>query len=72
MEKSFKEPKNKKMIIDYENAKKEGDEPIEEIQIDMIKAKKQFRLEINGIEIYFPYKPYHCQMSYMQKGKNYL
>ncbi len=41
---------------------------ISEIGIDLIKAKKQCRVDIHGIEVYFPYPPYTNQLVYMEKG----
>lgn len=65
-----------KMIIDYDYRSKaiandrNEDNKIYPIQIDQIKARKQFKLEISGIEIFFPHKPYQCQIDYMVKGRN--
>ena len=42
---------------------------INEIKIDFLKKKKQTKIIINGIEVYFPYPPYECQLNYMTKGK---
>jgi hypothetical protein len=81
MEKMLRE--KEKMIVEYEDRKerdygkkdKEGSyvkSTIQEIAIDPIKAKKQCKLDINGIEVYFPYPPYTNQLAYMQKGKNNL
>jgi hypothetical protein len=77
MDKMLKE--KEKMIVEFEDRKerdygrKEKDvgyvkSTIQEIVIDPIKAKRQCRLEINGIEVYFPYTPYTNQLAYMQKG----
>ena len=41
---------------------------ITEIKTDFIKKKKQTKITIHGIEIYFPYPPYDCQLNYMTKG----
>ena len=38
---------------------------LREIPIDLEKASKQTKLEILGIEVYFPYKPYEKQINYM-------
>ena len=71
---------SKKMLIKYENNENEtmkkeisddlnfAYERINEIYIDLKKAKKQCRLEIQGIEVYFPYNPYKLQLEYMEKG----
>jgi hypothetical protein len=78
MDKMLKE--KEKMIVDYEDHKerdygrKEKDvgfvkSTIQLIEIDTVKAKRQCRLDINGIEVYFPYTPYTNQLAYMQKGK---
>ena len=40
---------------------------IREIQIDSKLALKQKKLEILGIEVYFPYEPYENQILYMKK-----
>ena len=40
-----------------------------EIKIDPIKQRKHTKIIIDGIEIYFPYPPYECQLKYMTKGK---
>jgi hypothetical protein len=68
--------KNNKMTIDYEdgvyqnNEYKFGKEPkLYEIQIDAVKAKKQCKLIIEGVEVFFPYPPYTNQLAYMEKGK---
>jgi regulator of telomere elongation helicase 1 len=37
------------------------------IGIDYVKAKKHHKIEIKGIPVYFPYKPYECQIVYMSK-----
>ena len=37
------------------------------IAIDCVKAKNQEKIEIQGIPIYFPYKPYQNQIIYMSK-----
>lgn len=42
---------------------------INEIKIDFLKKKKQTKITIHGIEVYFPYPPYECQLDYMTKGK---
>ena len=46
--------------------KKEKD-PLREIEIDYEMALKQVRLNILGIEIFFPYQPYENQILYMKK-----
>ena len=40
---------------------------IREIQIDSSLISKQVKLNILGIEVYFPYQPYENQILYMQK-----
>lgn len=45
---------------------------INEIKIDPLKKKKQTKITIDGIEIYFPYPPYECQLNYMSKGNIHL
>ena len=40
---------------------------LREIPIDFEKASKQTKLEILGIEVYFPYEPYPNQKTYMEK-----
>ena len=76
--KNFSKTNSKKMIIKYEkedeNFNEEDNlkhtcERINEISIDMKKAKKQCRLDIQGVEVYFPYSPYKEQLEYMEKGK---
>ena len=47
------------------------------ILIDELKTKKQILLNLKGIQIYFPYKPYDIQIKYMEKiidslNNNYL
>jgi hypothetical protein len=65
--------KNNNMQIEYEgkssSTQSEKNKIIYEIGIDPIKQKKQFRIEIKGIEIYFPHTPYENQINYMTKGK---
>ncbi len=39
------------------------------IDIDKEKSLKQFPLKIEDIEIFFPYKPYNCQITYMETSK---
>jgi regulator of telomere elongation helicase 1 len=39
-----------------------------EIKVDFLKKKKQTKITIHGIEVYFPYPPYECQLNYMTKG----
>ena len=43
------------------------EQEIREIQIDSKLASKQVKLDILGIEIYFPYEPYENQKLYMKK-----
>ena len=45
----------------------EEEQKIREIQIDSRLKSKQVKLNILGIEIYFPYEPYENQIIYMQK-----
>ena len=63
---------NKNMKIDYEEktsgSNTDKNKAIQEIYLDIAKAKKQHRLEIKGIEIYFPHRPYENQINYMTKG----
>jgi len=63
---------NKNMKIDYEEktsgSNYDKSNTIQEIYIDIGKAGKQHRLEIKGIEIYFPHRPYENQINYMTKG----
>jgi hypothetical protein len=63
------EQRKEKLNIGYEEKEKDISKfNIPEIFLDLIKAKKQCRLEIMGIEIYFPYTPYQVQLDYMAKG----
>jgi hypothetical protein len=39
------------------------------LELDQTKRKISFQVEISGISVYFPYKPYECQVEYMEKGK---
>ena len=75
--KNFSKTNSKKMTIKYENEDESYVQEneldytnvrINEISIDMKKAKKQCRLEIQGVEVYFPYNPYKVQLEYMEKG----
>ncbi len=75
--KNFSKTNSKKMNINYENEDETFNqedninytrERINEISIDMKKAKKQCRLDIQGVEVYFPYNPYKVQIEYMEKG----
>ena len=54
--------------LEYIPTTQKGETKINEISIDAKKVKKQVRLEIQGIEVYFPYKPYKVQVDYMEKG----
>lgn len=47
--------------IDIDSGK--GDMPL--INIDLNMVKKQVKIEVEGITIYFPYQPYECQINYM-------
>ena len=58
LENSYMNPTNK-----ISKHKKE----IRLIAIDYIKAKNQEKIDIQGIPIYFPYKPYENQVVYMSK-----
>lgn len=61
--------------INYERHDKNEKEPKErtdEIKIDQKKASKHYKININGIDIYFPYVPYENQRIYMEKGKTLL
>ena len=40
---------------------------LREISIDIEKASKQTKLNILGIDVYFPYEPYPNQKLYMEK-----
>jgi hypothetical protein len=60
-----------KIRLEYENLTSEKAN-IAEIAIDNLKAKKQCKLEILGIEVYFPYTPYENQLNYMSKGKYFF
>jgi hypothetical protein len=62
--------KSKKIVL-TPSIEKESNS-IKEIKIDELKKKKQTRIMIDGIEIYFPYPPYECQLNYMSKGINTL
>jgi hypothetical protein len=57
---------DKKKSQEIDNKRQEEDFLI---YIDEKKSKEQFLLNIEGLEIYFPYQPYDCQMTYMTKGK---
>lgn len=74
MEKPKWMERNNSKPIEYEGGVKDKsgsfEKKIYEIQIDAAKAKRQFRLEILGIEVYFPHIPYECQITYMKKGKS--
>jgi hypothetical protein len=57
--------------LEYIPTTKKGEmKVISEIPLDNKKAKKHVKLEIQGIEVYFPYKPYKVQVDYMEKGIN--
>src|SRR4051812_47690420 len=43
-----------------------------EIKLDKAEIRKNVKLTILGIEVYFPYQPYPNQIAYMQKGKQYF
>ena len=62
---------NDNNILSTEDSNMKGDiikeELIREIQIDSKLASKQVKLNILGIEIYFPYEPYENQILYMKK-----
>ena len=58
---------NENSINGEDKKEKDKDEEIREIQIDSKTANKQVKLNILGIEVYFPYKPYDNQIIYMEK-----
>jgi hypothetical protein len=63
---------NKNMNIEYEGQTNSSDADkgngIDDIPIDFVKARKQHKVIISGIEIYFPHPPYENQIKYMAKG----
>ena len=60
---------NNNNFYSKQSKKKENDDiqKIREIQIDSRFTSKQVKLNILGIEVYFPYQPYENQLLYMQK-----
>ena len=50
-----------------ENNENNTEEIIREIQINSREASKQIKLNILGIEVFFPYEPYENQILYMKK-----
>ena len=62
---SESEEENEKDNIN--TGEKEEKEKIRQINIDYKMASKQKKLNILGIEIYFPYEPYENQILYMKK-----
>ena len=50
------------MNIQYEQKE------FKQIKIDIQKQSRQFKIVIDNIDIYFPYKPYENQIEYMKKG----
>ena len=57
-----------KLSSDEEDSNEQDkNEIIRDIQIDYKMAAKQVKLNILGIEIFFPYKPYDNQILYMKK-----
>jgi len=68
--------KEKNIVIEYENQTENTNtfeekilNKFPEITIDLKKASNHIKLVIEGIEIYFPFEPYDCQITYMTKGK---
>ena len=57
-----------KLKPEYEN---EYNDNITQISINYQKSLNQHLILIEGIEVYFPYKPYECQVTYMMKCKLY-
>jgi regulator of telomere elongation helicase 1 len=64
----------KKVKIKYEDEKgglpdeaKKVTKEMNDIRIDKAKLRKAHKIVINGIEVLFPYKPYECQILYMEK-----
>ena len=60
---------NNSNLISVRSKKEENSDTqkIREIQIDSSLISKQVKLNILGIEVYFPYQPYENQILYMQK-----
>ena len=60
---------NDSLFTNYFEEKKEitNEQIIREIQIDSKIVSKQIKLNILGIDIFFPYKPYENQKLYMEK-----
>jgi tRNA G18 (ribose-2'-O)-methylase SpoU len=50
---------------------KVSNDNITQISINYQKSLNQHLILIEGIEVYFPYKPYECQVTYMMKCKLY-
>ena len=51
----------------YQNKYTELIELEEKLEIDKSRISTQTIINIQGIEIYFPYKPYEIQINYMNK-----
>ena len=57
----------KSLIPEEEKKNQSSKKEIREIPIDNIKASHQSKIIIEGIEVIFPYEPYHNQIIYMTK-----
>ena len=66
-EKNENKQDNISSIISSEKEENLEEEVIREIQIDSKLVSKQIKLNILGIDIYFPYEPYENQKLYMKK-----
>ena len=66
---SFSPPSTsyKSLIPEEEKKNQSSKKEIREIPIDNIKASHQSKIIIEGIEVIFPYEPYHNQIIYMTK-----
>lgn len=58
----------KKLKIEYELYEDQYLKNQSLINIDKEKSKNQFLINIEMLDVYFPYKPYDCQIKYMTKG----
>ena len=70
MEENSIDNENNNNLSNIDSNTKEEDikeQEIREIQIDSKLVSKQVKLDILGIEIYFPYEPYENQKLYMKK-----
>ena len=52
---------------EYQSEGKKEKDPLREIEIDYEMALNQVKLNILGIEVFFPYNPYENQILYMKK-----